>query len=549
MKVLLINGSPKGSSSNTLRLSKSFIKGLSEALKSQDESVDLIELELKSLKIGSCRGCFACWKTTPGSCVIDDDMKKVIASELEADLIIWSFPLYYYSVPGILKNLIDRQLPMSLPFMSANGDNLGSGAHDSRYDMSGKKYILISTCGFYSAEGNYDSVTKLFDHILGAGNYERIFCGQGELFRVKELSLRTDRYLSIVEKAGYEYAFSAISDATKTELEELLYPREVFEKMADASWGVVRESGEKEAFDAVFTKQMAALYDKAAFDGRDRVLEIRYTDLDKSYQIVLSREGSTVYTDKSLDPTTIIETPFEVWLSISRGKMSGEEALGRGLYRVKGDFSLMMDWDKFFFTSGSNTKKDAHEKEELSTKPNMLSMLLPWILLWIFAPIEENYAYVVSLALIGCLPLIMHKFRLIIWDKLSLSITILLLSLAVMTGKGGLFAIFGYLIFGSMWLISCLTRECLSASYVKYNYGGEKALKNPLFVKTNVILSAVWGVVYVLTATWSYILYKSGMGVLNVIINNLVPIVMLIFTNFFRKWYPAKLASGSKREK
>jgi hypothetical protein len=42
---------------------------------------------------------------------------------------------------------------------------LGSGSHPSRYDLSGKRHVLISTCGFYSAEGNYDGVKSLFDHI------------------------------------------------------------------------------------------------------------------------------------------------------------------------------------------------------------------------------------------------------------------------------------------------------------------------------------------------------------------------------------------------
>ena len=59
---------------------------------------------------------------------------------LSANLVIWSFPLYYYSVPGLLKNLIDRQLPMSLPFMCESRDGNGSGGHPSRYDRSMVKH-------------------------------------------------------------------------------------------------------------------------------------------------------------------------------------------------------------------------------------------------------------------------------------------------------------------------------------------------------------------------------------------------------------------------
>ena len=55
--------------------------------------------------------------------------------------------------------------------------------------------------------------------------------------------------------------------------------------MADASWGISRTTGEKEADDLVFTRQMAALYNKDAYDGKERVLEICYTDLKHTYQI------------------------------------------------------------------------------------------------------------------------------------------------------------------------------------------------------------------------------------------------------------------------
>ena len=86
--------------------------------------------------------------------VMTDDMQEGIEGELWADLMIWSFPLYYFSVPGLLKNFIDRQLPMNLPFMEEQEGQTGSGGHPSRYDMSGKRHLLISTCGFYTAKNN-----------------------------------------------------------------------------------------------------------------------------------------------------------------------------------------------------------------------------------------------------------------------------------------------------------------------------------------------------------------------------------------------------------
>ena len=78
--------------------------------------------------------------------------------------------------------------------------------------------------------------------------------------------------------------------------------------------------------------------------------------------------------------TTRIDTPFAVWLAISRGEIGGAEALGKQMYTVSGDFSLMIDWDKFF---GSRAAVDKAETASSDTteqkKPTMAAMLIPWI--------------------------------------------------------------------------------------------------------------------------------------------------------------------------
>lgn len=294
MNVLVINGSPKGEKSNTIRLTNSFVKGMSMA-----ESVEIRHVDVYKSNINSCKGCFTCWKATPGKCCIADDMTTVIENQLWADIILWSFPLYYYNVPGGLKNLIDRQLPMVLPFMAERTDGVGNGNHLSRYDMKNKKHVIISTCGFYTAENNYDSILSMFDHMCGKANYEAILCGQGELFRYKELSVRTDEYLKKVEFL-------------------------------------------------IFTRQMAVLYNKQSYDNTTRILEMHYTDKNVTYQIELGPDGSKVYTEEFKEYTTRIETPFSVWVAISKGEMRGDEALMKQLYKVLGDFSLIINWGQYF---------------------------------------------------------------------------------------------------------------------------------------------------------------------------------------------------------
>lgn len=552
MNVLLINGSPKGKNSNSLKLAYSFIEGLKSEYANNGKKISIEELHVASMNIDACNGCFTCWKKTPGICCIKDDMKTVIDKQLEADIILWSFPLYYFSVPGILKNLIDRQLPMSLPFMNSREDGYGSGSHDSRYNMEGKRHVLISTCGFYSAKGNYDSVLRMFDHFLGKGNYETVFCSQGELFRVKEVFARTEEYLDAVKVAGAEYAETGmISAKTDAVLRTLLYPRDVFEKMADASWGINRMTGEKQPEDLVFTRQMAALYNKSSYDGKERVLEMHYnTDLNHIYQIRLGKEGSEVVADGSLTSTTRIDTPFAVWLAISRGEIGGAEALGKQMYTVSGDFSLMIDWDKFFGNPAAVDKAATASSDTTEQKkPTMAAMLIPWITFWIAVSINPSQGAVIALTVAAAIPLLMRNHKLVIWDRLSIFVVAILSAAANITGNGDVPTNAGYLIFGLFWLISCLTKEPLCAAYVKYNYGGESARQNPLFMRTNYILAAAWGLLYVLTAAWTFLFRSAGIANAIIIVNNLIPVLMGLFTLWFQKWYPARMARGKTDRK
>lgn len=530
MKVLVINGSPKGKRSNTLRLTGAFLEGMGEQ--------EVREWTVSQQNIKPCLGCFSCWNKTPGKCCIQDDMATVMEDLLWADVILWSFPLYYFSVPGPLKNLIDRQLPMVLPFMAAD---TASGGHPSRYDMSGKRHVVISTCGFYTAKGNYDGVTAIFDHYCGKGNYTSIFCGQGELFRVKELSQRTDEYLSFVKDAGREFGNGGISRETRDKLEALLYPREVFEAMADASWGV-EQSGEKTDETLVFTRQMAALYNKSAYPGKEIVLEMYYTDQDRRFQILLTQEGSKVLSGGFRDYTTRIETPFAVWKAIAAGEISGQDALMQGKYRVKGDFDLMIHWDRYF---GAQTEKTEAAKSGGEKPTNMNILLIPWIVFWVAAAIDGFYGALISIAACALVPLAFYRCRKTVYDVLSGAL-VTACSIALLLGCAGRTVVpLAYLCFGVLWTVSGFLKIPLTAHYSMNEYNGEEALGNPLFVKTNRILTLCWGVLYLLTPIWTFFIMGTAVGSWVGAINSVLPALMGIFTAWFQKWYPAKVARGS----
>ena len=525
MKLLVINGSPKGLRSNTFRLTSAFLDGIRDV-----QNVELRELHVSQLDIKPCLGCFACWNKTPGKCCISDEMSQVLEAELWADVILWSFPLYYFSVPGGLKNLIDRQLPLSLPFMSADCD---SGGHPSRYDMSGKRHVVISTCGFHTAKGNYDGVISLFDHMCGKGSYTTIFCGQGELFRVKELSAQTDAYLRVVRAAGSEFCQGEICAQTRASLETPLFPRAVFERMADASWGVEPSTGEVNDETLSFTKQMAALYNPKSFNGKQLVLEMYYTDLDKCYQILLDGQGSQVLTSDFKKFTTRIETPFTVWKAIACGEISGAEALSKGQYRVKGDFSLMLNWDNYFGTQQETAPVDK------KSCTNMTILLLPWILFWAAVSTHGFYGALISIAGCALVPLVFYRNKKTIYDILSgVLVTGLGVSLVLNAPVRWMIPL-SYFLFGGMWSVSCLLKIPLTSHYSMNDYNGEEALRNPLFIQTNRILTCMWGVLYLLIG--ALCLFSTGFTVLSYV----APAVMGVFTVWFQRWYPAKVAQGN----
>ena len=559
MNILAINGSPKGKRSNTWRLTSAFLEGITAREENVYREAPAIEtLSVSALDIKPCLGCFSCWSKTPGKCCIHDDMQAVIEKILWADVIIWSFPLYYFGLPGQLKNLIDRQLPMSLPFMSTETE---SGGHPSRYDMSGKRTVVVSTCGFYTAKGNYDCVTSLFDRLCGKGGYAAIFCGQGELFRVKELADRTDEYLSWVRKAGEEFASGEISGETRDRLDRNLFPRDVFEAMADASWGI-GESGEKEDPSLVFTRQMAALYRKQAWPGRDIALDMNYTDIGKTYRIVLGESGSRVETEPaegfSAGFTTRINTPLSVWRSIASGEIAGDEALMKHLYSVEGDFDLMMHWDDYFgaasgadagelnvgesgCAAGGGPTADANASEP---KTNMLLLLAPWIVFWVAAAIDGFWGSLVSIAVCVLLPVLMRRTKATVYDQVS-ALAVAACSIALLTGASSTLIIpASYFLFGAMWAATCFAKVPLTAHYSKNSYNGEAALRNPIFMRTNRILTAAWGVLYLITPVWTYLIMQTDAASFVGAINSILPALLGVFTAWFQKWYPRHIARG-----
>ncbi len=101
-KVLIISGSPRKNGNSDI-LCEQFKKGAEET----GNKVEKIFLH--QLKIGHCMACYGCRDTK--TCVQKDDMEELLEKMVEADVLVLATPVYFYSMDGLLKTMIDRTLP------------------------------------------------------------------------------------------------------------------------------------------------------------------------------------------------------------------------------------------------------------------------------------------------------------------------------------------------------------------------------------------------------------------------------------------------------
>lgn len=100
--VLILSSSPRrGGNSDTL--CDAFAHGAREA------GNEVEKIFLGDQDIHFCRGCGVCNKTH--KCVQEDDMAAILDRMVRADVLVFASPVYFYTVCGQMKTLIDRTVP------------------------------------------------------------------------------------------------------------------------------------------------------------------------------------------------------------------------------------------------------------------------------------------------------------------------------------------------------------------------------------------------------------------------------------------------------
>ena len=358
---LVVFGSPRGKSGFTHLALTAFLDGMKK------EGVEAEIVYLHEKKIKPCLGCFSCWTKTPGRCIQRDDMAEILAQGAAADLVVFAQPLYVFSVPGMVKNFLDRMLPGLLPFLEPGSHGLTSHPARQGHDF-GRRHLILSVCGFPEK----DHFGPLVDMFRCKARVKRIPI-VGELLRPASESLkmlpdqntRKETVMEALRRAGREVVRQGyVSGATEELISMPLFPViENFHALANRFWQYridyqLEKAGGAAVGDledylrdkpGMLFAGMAAVYDPAKAGDFEGTFQFHLTDRENDDYYLEVKDGRCrVGEGRAPEPDLIIKTPFAVWQAIAASEVSGSRAMLEGLYEIEGDGNMITRMQELF---------------------------------------------------------------------------------------------------------------------------------------------------------------------------------------------------------
>ena len=224
MRILVFNGSSKREKSDTMCITRAFLEGMEQAGPQETETVNVIDRHIEF-----CSGCLACMRNG-GVCRHKDDMRDILERITGSELLLFSFPLYCCGIPAVLKNLIDRLLPLSDIAMKKVGERY---VHVAQVELSRQKYLMICGCGFPNSAHNFEPAAEQFRLMFPCGNTV-ITVPESPMFNAPEAAAVTVPRLELVKAAGKQYAESGeISAELLAKIGSPMIPEEEYAKIVN----------------------------------------------------------------------------------------------------------------------------------------------------------------------------------------------------------------------------------------------------------------------------------------------------------------------------
>ncbi|MDL2236853.1 flavodoxin family protein [Christensenellaceae bacterium OttesenSCG-928-K19] len=142
-QVMVLNGSPRANG-NTEALSDALIRGAQKAGHTASK------YNIRSMEIKPCLGCYQCVAGKGNPCVQKDDMQEIYDALNQADVVVFSSPLYWWHLTAQMKTVIDRIFGLA----AANGMKIL------------KKETVLLIAAEDTAEENFEQIIPYYQTCL-----------------------------------------------------------------------------------------------------------------------------------------------------------------------------------------------------------------------------------------------------------------------------------------------------------------------------------------------------------------------------------------------
>ncbi|HPI20611.1 MAG TPA: flavodoxin family protein [Candidatus Kapabacteria bacterium] len=195
MKIVAINGSPKGIASSTSVMLGAILKG------AEASCAEIFNIYLSEQNINFCKGCHSCWFVTPGKCIQKDDMENLLNQLQTADVIILGSPVYFNNISATLKVFIDRLLVVGSKQYAKKGSIVEK-------NKKSPLFLMVANCG-WADRTQFEVVSlwaKKFAKLMDTKLIGEIFATQGKMISCPTTELKEiiSNYIKELENAGKE---------------------------------------------------------------------------------------------------------------------------------------------------------------------------------------------------------------------------------------------------------------------------------------------------------------------------------------------------------
>ena len=121
-KIVVITGSPR-KNGNSFAMTDAFIRA------AEAKCHAVTRFDAAAMNLGGCHACETCYKSGK-ACSYDDDFNTIAPAILEADAVVYTMPVYWYSIPAQIKCVIDKVFSLVV----------------GGKDVAGKECALITCC-------------------------------------------------------------------------------------------------------------------------------------------------------------------------------------------------------------------------------------------------------------------------------------------------------------------------------------------------------------------------------------------------------------------